>query len=119
MIDTIFEQFVEATPGTVMVRGIMERIFQPQALDELFETHAVKQYTRELLFSNVVKCAARWEKVKGKKGKGTPPLNDGAWNKELLKNSRRAFSFLTLVFFSVNEEACIRFLRGSGVKGKG
>ena len=54
MISSIFEQFVEATPITVMVRGIMERIFKPQALDELFETHAVKQYTRELLFSNLV-----------------------------------------------------------------
>lgn len=32
----------------------MERIFEPSALDDLFETHAVKQYTRELLFSNVV-----------------------------------------------------------------
>ena len=32
----------------------MERIFEPTALNELFETHAVKQYTRELLFSNVV-----------------------------------------------------------------
>ena len=54
MINTIFSQFVEATPITVMVRGIMERIFEPTALDELFETHAVEQYTRELLFSNVV-----------------------------------------------------------------
>jgi hypothetical protein len=62
MIDAIFSQFVlkdaashiEATPVTVMVRGIMERIFEPSALDELFEAHAVKQYTRELLFSNVV-----------------------------------------------------------------
>jgi hypothetical protein len=54
MIDAIFSQFVEATPVTVMVREIMERIFEPSALDELFETHAVKQYTRELLFSNVV-----------------------------------------------------------------
>ena len=54
MINTIFSQFVEATPVTVMVKGIMERIFEPTALDELFETHAVKQYTRELLFSNVV-----------------------------------------------------------------
>ena len=32
----------------------MERVFEPTALDKLFETHAVKQYTRELLFSNVV-----------------------------------------------------------------
>ena len=54
MIETIFQQFVKATPVTVMVRGIMERIFEPTALDELFETHAVKQYTRELLFSNIV-----------------------------------------------------------------
>ena len=54
MIDTIFSQFVKASPITVMVKGIMERIFEPTALDELFEAHAVKQYTRELLFSNVV-----------------------------------------------------------------
>lgn len=54
MINTIFAQFVEATPITVMVRGIMERIFEARALDKLFETYAVKQYTRELLFSHVV-----------------------------------------------------------------
>ena len=54
MINAIFSQFIEATPVTVMVRGIMERIFEPRALDELFEVHTVKQYTRELLFSNVV-----------------------------------------------------------------
>ena len=54
MINAIFDQFVEATPVTVMVRGIMERVFEPTALDKLFETYRVKQYTRELLFSNVV-----------------------------------------------------------------
>ena len=54
MIDTIFSQFVKASPITVMVKGIMERIFDATALDELFEAHAVKQYTRELLFSNLV-----------------------------------------------------------------
>lgn len=54
MINTIFSKFVEESPVTVMVRGIMERIFEPTALNELFETYAVKQYTRELLFSNVV-----------------------------------------------------------------
>ena len=42
MINAIFAQFVEATPVTVMVRGIMERIFDPERLEELFETHAVK-----------------------------------------------------------------------------
>ena len=54
MINAIFSQFVEATPVTVMVRGIMERVFEPTALNKLFETYAVKQYTRELLFSNIV-----------------------------------------------------------------
>ena len=54
MINAIFTQFVEATPITVMVRGIMEQVFEPSKLDELFETHAVKQYTKELLFSSVV-----------------------------------------------------------------
>ena len=60
MINAIFSQFVEATPITVMVRGIMERVFESPKLDELFETHAVKQYIRErtcphlLLFSNIV-----------------------------------------------------------------
>lgn len=50
MINAIFSQFVEATPITVMVKGIMERIFEPFTLDKLFETHAVKQYTREKSF---------------------------------------------------------------------
>ncbi|MEO0014742.1 MAG: hypothetical protein RLZZ535_3131 [Cyanobacteriota bacterium] len=35
MISAIFEQFIEATPVTVMVKGIMERIFEPTALNEL------------------------------------------------------------------------------------
>ena len=54
MINAIFSQFIEATPITVMIRGIMKRIFEPLTLDELFETYAVKQYIRELMFSNVV-----------------------------------------------------------------
>jgi IS4 transposase len=54
MIGAIFDQFVEASPVSVMVRGIMERIFEPKALDELFERTATKQYTKELLFSTVV-----------------------------------------------------------------
>lgn len=32
----------------------MERVFAPERLDELFEKKALKQYTRELLFSTVV-----------------------------------------------------------------
>jgi hypothetical protein len=54
MISAIFEQFVEASPVSVMFRVLMERIFRPDTLDELFEKNAEKQYTRELLFSSVV-----------------------------------------------------------------
>jgi Transposase DDE domain len=54
MISAIFERFVEMTPITVMVRAIMERIFAPAALDQLFADTAEQQYQRELLFSTVV-----------------------------------------------------------------
>lgn len=54
MINAIFEQFVEASPVSVMVRATMERIFSEENLNELFEKTAEKQYTKELLFSSVV-----------------------------------------------------------------
>lgn len=54
MINAIFEQFVAASPVSVMVRATMERIFSAEKLDELFEQTAEKQYTRDLLFSSVV-----------------------------------------------------------------
>jgi IS4 transposase len=48
-----FENFVESSPVTVMMRGIIENLFHPDRLDRLFETHAVTQYTRTLPFSTV------------------------------------------------------------------
>lgn len=54
MISAIFERFVESTPLTVMVRAMMERIFAPERLNQLFEATAERQYQRELLFSTVV-----------------------------------------------------------------
>ena len=54
IISTIFERFVEQTPLTVMVRAIMERSFGKEQLDKLFEETAEEQYTKTLLFSNVV-----------------------------------------------------------------
>jgi hypothetical protein len=43
VISAIFERFVENTPVTVMVRAIMERIFAPERLEELFEENAEHQ----------------------------------------------------------------------------
>ena len=54
MLANIFEAFVEQSPISVMMRGLMERVFRPQRLDEIFETHAKLQYTRDLLFSTLV-----------------------------------------------------------------
>ncbi len=54
LLGAIFERFVEHSPLTVMVRGILERILSPEQLDDLFERTAKTGYTRELLFSTVV-----------------------------------------------------------------
>lgn len=54
MLASIFDRFVEHSPVSVMVRGLMERVFAPEKLDALFEATAQVQYTRELLFSNLV-----------------------------------------------------------------
>jgi hypothetical protein len=54
MLGTIFERFVEQSPVSVMVRGLMERVFAPSTMNELLEATAEVQYTRELLFSSVV-----------------------------------------------------------------
>lgn len=48
-----FEKFVEASPVTVMMRGIIENLFHPERLNRLFEENAVTQYTRTLPFSTV------------------------------------------------------------------
>ena len=54
MLGKAFERFIEKAPVAVMVRGVLERVLNPDALDALYERATVKQYTRELLFSNVV-----------------------------------------------------------------
>lgn len=41
-------------PTSLMVQGLMEHLFTQQELDALFEQQAQEQYTRDLLFSEVV-----------------------------------------------------------------
>jgi len=50
-----FEAFVEGSPVSVMVRGVLERGFDPKRLDAMFEKTAQSGYTRELLFSTTVR----------------------------------------------------------------
>lgn len=54
LLSKVLDRFVEKTPVSVMARAAMEHALAPEALDELFEEHADKQYTRELLFSSMV-----------------------------------------------------------------
>ncbi len=51
-----FEKFVEASPVTVMKRGIIENLFHPDRLDQLFEETAVTQCTRKLPLSTVAEA---------------------------------------------------------------
>ena len=48
-----FEQFVEESPISVMMRGIVEYAFEAKRLDDLFEDTAETQYTRTLRFSTI------------------------------------------------------------------
>jgi IS4 transposase len=50
-----FQAFVDGSPVSVMVRGVLERGFDPKRLDALFEKTAQSGYTRELLFSTTVR----------------------------------------------------------------
>jgi IS4 transposase len=54
VLGKVFDRFARYSPVTVMMRGILEYAFPPDALDELFREHAVQQYEDELLFSTTV-----------------------------------------------------------------
>jgi hypothetical protein len=53
MLNPIFEKFVEKSPVSVMARGMMERVLNPEQLDQWFDETAQVQYTKDLLFSSV------------------------------------------------------------------
>ena len=54
MFEAIVERFVAASGVTVIVRGMLERAFNAEQIDALFEEYSCLQYTRELLFSDLV-----------------------------------------------------------------
>jgi hypothetical protein len=54
LLATVFDQFVEESPVSVMARALMEHALQPGPIDLLFERTATVQYTDKLLFSTVV-----------------------------------------------------------------
>jgi hypothetical protein len=54
ILGAIFERFIQDSPISVLARGTMQFALNRTALDELFDTKAQRQYTRELLFSTTV-----------------------------------------------------------------
>jgi IS4 transposase len=54
LLNSVFDRFVTESPVAVMVRGLLENVLTPESVDALFKQHAENQYTRELLFSQIV-----------------------------------------------------------------
>ncbi len=53
MLSEIFQPFIKESPISVMVGGLLARVFSPDKIDALFEANAQRQYTKELLFSTL------------------------------------------------------------------
>jgi IS4 transposase len=58
MLDAIFERFAKGSAIAVMAQLGLERVLDPDWLDEVFEEYRGRQYERELLFSTVVDVVA-------------------------------------------------------------
>src|SRR3954452_3529564 len=56
--EAILDRFVERCPAVVMVRATLERLLRPERLDQVFEDVRRRQYTKQLLFSQVVAIMA-------------------------------------------------------------
>lgn len=54
MLPKVFQAFIDASPVSVMVRGILERTLKVETLDRLFDETAEVQYFHRLLFSECV-----------------------------------------------------------------
>lgn len=50
----VLERFLEQSPLCVMERAVLEHVFAPDRLNAVFRAAAVRQYERELLFSQLV-----------------------------------------------------------------
>jgi IS4 transposase len=55
LLGETFERFLQNAPISVMFRALLERTIDPREIDRLFERTTTRQYTREILFSSIVK----------------------------------------------------------------
>ncbi len=59
LLDKVFEPFLKAKPICVMARAVLQRVLNPERIDQLFARTAQRQYTNELLFSALVDLLAK------------------------------------------------------------
>jgi hypothetical protein len=52
MLGECFEKCLDRSPVSIMVRGILERVLDPETLERVFSAQALLQYTRELTFAH-------------------------------------------------------------------
>ncbi len=52
MLPHVFKPFVEESPISIMARGMIERVLNPDQLNQWFNATANNQYTKDLLFSS-------------------------------------------------------------------
>lgn len=53
MLSPVFTPFIKNSPISVMARGMLERVLNPEQLDQWFDTTAKEQYTKDLMFSTL------------------------------------------------------------------
>ena len=81
MLSEIFQPFVKESPISVMVGGLLARVFCPDEIDHLFEVNAQRQYTKTLLFSTLfdlmskVVCGIRYMRLIKRHPKRLPSLS--------------------------------------------
>jgi IS4 transposase len=54
LFSPILQKFIDRSPVTVIVQGLLENLLNAEKLDEWFKNNSGIQYTRELLFSSIV-----------------------------------------------------------------
>lgn len=59
LLDSVFKNFLDQKPFSVMARAALERMLSVSRLDALFRRVASVQYERDLLFSGLVELIAR------------------------------------------------------------
>ena len=59
LLDKVFAPFVKEKPICVLARAVLQRLLDPQQIDQLFARAARRQYTHELLFSTLADLLSR------------------------------------------------------------